>query len=157
MRGSSQCVTIGVTTVLIVVLSLLTMALAMFYQQTKINSKRELYVYAIFFVIYVFGTCLSLQKLHRCARTDPGFIPSEKVLKDSIMTHKTCGRLKDDKSKHYVQYMERKELDESFKANSTNPNESMMFADAAAKSRGEMLHRYFSTNKFKYYNIPLAL
>lgn len=135
MRGSSHCVASGVTTVLILFLSLMSMAIAIFYQQTKIDNheKRSLYVYGIFLLIYIFGTCNSIQKLHRCARTDPGFIPSKKVLPESIMAQKSLIKLKDTKDKHYVQYMDEDELNESFKINKMDPNESMMFNNPKEK------------------------
>ena len=89
MRPSSMCFTIGVTHMLILVLSVLTILISVVYQQTKMHKERELWVYGVFLVIYTLGTCHSLHKLYRCARTDPGFIPSPKVLNKTILNHKS--------------------------------------------------------------------
>lgn len=146
MRGSEHCVAISVTTMLILVLSIATIVMSIFYQQTKINNeKREFYVYAIFFVIYLIGTCLSIQKLHKVTRTDPGFIPNKKVLGDSIMSINSLNKLKDENRKHYVQYQNEEELRETFK---TNMNETMIF-----DKQDDSIHKYYSTKKFKYHYV----
>ena len=95
MRPSSMCFTIGVTHMLIFGLSLITIFISVFYQQTKLHKQRELWVYGIFLVIYTLGTCNSLHKLYRCAKTDPGIIPSPKVLNETILNQMSLKRLSD--------------------------------------------------------------
>ena len=49
------------------------------------------------------------------------------------MAQKSLIKLKDTKDKHYVQYMDEDELNESFKINKMDPNESMMFNNPKEK------------------------
>ena len=97
MRGSSMCYAISVSNLLIVFLSLSTLGLGIYYRETRIDlRKSHSHIYDILFVIHALSTLLTIQRLFRCAKTDPGFIPSPKLMNNTVLSHRQLSRLRDD-------------------------------------------------------------